>query len=1048
MNFRALYLCIKRILGIFSSQENDATSVMIEDISSLSPFAQILGDQKYTVPDHPNPEVLKFIEYPTRPTGIQTFNEQSILSLYREKLHSISMMLAISDSDIRDDAYTFTNLVLKPLVEYVRWIHLLPASENHHHNGIGGLLSHSLEVAILSLKNAHHSELRPIGYQDEEVVRRKVYLYAAFICGLVHDAGKVYDLDIVSLNLASSIIWTPSSQSLLDWARENDVVEYEIHWRKRIHNQHNIWSSVFLERILNPVCLAFLDRVTKERVYSKMITALNVYTDGNDFLSKCVRTADFYSTGTDLNVLRDPIMGLRSNDAAARAISTIKHNFTSININNYNAKPMHIIIVNGEVYLNENAFLDFVLNDFELHKYNFPQGEAGKTVLVESLVQRGYVEPYDDERVVHYFIPGIYSENEISNIFRNGIGKLEFYNLLKLRWIGLIFDSYKIPDSVPGLFSVNANKDFIYIDEQKTVTEYRRPVPGRDAITRITDTVETAVLKVNDLGRSSASIDGDIHSKKNEGSSDDFEKKAESDNEIDNDTQIVKSEGEEAADHVIPDIEESEDESAKDTESHVLVNQLHELLLSTPLSNDYIVCVDAVPYLNIDATMALLPGLDEKAFSEEPYFQLTFREGSLDGMWIVRDIDDLRLVQLGDNCAGFQLTYHEPRRPTTLKSLFNTSMYQALVINDESSVENSAPRPKQTLELPPPRVNAVEEHSGDEEYHGTDSASATGPLKTEAVEYEHYQHLFEKEDEELEIIDYTDFTQLSVSRPEVGSCATSSSVHNEKLLPEPSELPELNREQNADPQGTIERSMDVSVGQENSEPDTEGNCPPPAEVVYSQTEAAPTSVMASEEPALPPVLEESNEEHAPTDAKGHHLSPALARLFAPTAPVEKQNPKRNRNKSSDKAEVQKAAPHVSGHNLNSKVFASTESDQNGEFSLISEGDVTELEFVEIALVLHQILSKMEVAFKRKRKNRFMVSTPNTLYLTQSCVEKFGSQLEAQDLFNKLPQYLVNSGAVINTKCHAFNMPTLLAASDRAKVDIERIINNLKEAGNL
>ncbi len=28
-------------------------------------------------------------------------------------------------------------------------------------------------------------------------------------------------------------------------------------------------------------------------------------------------------------------------------------------------------------------------------------------------------------------------------------------------------------------------------------------------------------------------------------------------------------------------------------------------------------------------------------------------------------------------------------------------MYQALVINDESSVENSAPRPKQTLELPP-----------------------------------------------------------------------------------------------------------------------------------------------------------------------------------------------------------------------------------------------------------------------------------------------------------------------------------------------------------
>ncbi|ENV4295712.1 MobH family relaxase [Salmonella enterica] len=330
MNFRALFLSMQRVFGIFSRRENDVSELMMKDAANFSPFAQIIGEQKYTVPDHPNPEVLKFIEYPTRPAGIQTFNEQSILSLYRDKLHSISMMLAISDGDIREDAYTFTNLVLKPLIEYIRWIHLLPASENHHHNGIGGLLSHSLEVAMISLKNANHSELRPIGYQDEEVVRRKVYLYAAFICGLVHDAGKVYDLDIVSLNLSETLTWAPSSQSLLDWARENNVVEYEIHWRKRIHNQHNIWSSVFLERILDPVCMSFLDRVKKERVYAKMVTALNVYNDGNDFLSKCVRTSDYYSTGTDLNVLRDPIMGLRSNDAAARAIGTIKHNFTSI----------------------------------------------------------------------------------------------------------------------------------------------------------------------------------------------------------------------------------------------------------------------------------------------------------------------------------------------------------------------------------------------------------------------------------------------------------------------------------------------------------------------------------------------------------------------------------------------------------------------------------------------------------------------------------------------------------------------------------------------
>ncbi|EIL56693.1 hypothetical protein EC5411_24851, partial [Escherichia coli 541-1] len=60
----------------------------------------------------------------------------------------------------------------------------------------------------------------------------------------------------------------------------------------------------------------------------------------------------------------------------------------------------------------------------------------------------------------------------------------------------------------------------------------------------------------------------------------------------------------------------------------------------------------------------------------------------------------------------------------------------------------------------------------------------------------------------------------------------------------------------------------------------------------------------------------------------------------------------------------------------------------------------------------------------------------------------GTQLNAPELFNQLPQYQVTSGAVVNTKCIAFNIPTLVAASDRAKVDIELIINKLKEVGNL
>ena len=45
MNFRAIFLSMQRVLGIFSRRENDVVELIKQDPSSLSPFAQIVGDQ-------------------------------------------------------------------------------------------------------------------------------------------------------------------------------------------------------------------------------------------------------------------------------------------------------------------------------------------------------------------------------------------------------------------------------------------------------------------------------------------------------------------------------------------------------------------------------------------------------------------------------------------------------------------------------------------------------------------------------------------------------------------------------------------------------------------------------------------------------------------------------------------------------------------------------------------------------------------------------------------------------------------------------------------
>src|SRR5438445_3912683 len=46
----------------------------------------------------------------------------------------------------------FAQLVMPVLLRFANFVHLLPASESHHHCGQGGLLRHGLEVAFFSAR--------------------------------------------------------------------------------------------------------------------------------------------------------------------------------------------------------------------------------------------------------------------------------------------------------------------------------------------------------------------------------------------------------------------------------------------------------------------------------------------------------------------------------------------------------------------------------------------------------------------------------------------------------------------------------------------------------------------------------------------------------------------------------------------------------------------------------------------------------------------------------------------------------------------------------
>ncbi|AZL70140.1 relaxase [Pseudomonas oryziphila] len=101
----------------------------------------------------------------------------------------------------------FNTLYLKPLERYAELVQLLPASENHHHAHLGGLLDHGLEIMAYALK-IRQTHLLPIGAPPEsQSAQAEAWTAAAAYGALLHDLGKIA-VD-VRVELEDGQLWHP-----------------------------------------------------------------------------------------------------------------------------------------------------------------------------------------------------------------------------------------------------------------------------------------------------------------------------------------------------------------------------------------------------------------------------------------------------------------------------------------------------------------------------------------------------------------------------------------------------------------------------------------------------------------------------------------------------------------------------------------------------------------------------------------------------------------------------------------------------------------------
>ena len=243
----------------------------------------------------PAPEIPR---YPPFLKGLPVASTAQILATQRPLIADLQEALAFRDAD-------YQGLVLPLIARYAAFVHLLPASETHHHRGAGGLFRHGLEVAFQAARASRGRLFALDRLPEERRILEPRWHLAAGIAGLLHDVGKpVADLSVVDRSGAHR--WQPLDEPLAEWASAHGVDRYFLRWtNQRVHHGHELFTAAVLPQLLTrPVRHWLMDPdplvwLTLGRVLAGM--------DDQALLGELMREADRVSVAQDLRENRlDP----------------------------------------------------------------------------------------------------------------------------------------------------------------------------------------------------------------------------------------------------------------------------------------------------------------------------------------------------------------------------------------------------------------------------------------------------------------------------------------------------------------------------------------------------------------------------------------------------------------------------------------------------------------------------------------------------------------------------------------------------------------------
>lgn len=232
--------------------------------------------------------------YPPPNPGIPAAPVDAILKSQAELAFNFRLALGMEPEE-------FEAMMQPTIRNFCAMVHLLPASETHHHSAPGGLFHHSLEAGFRAARlteSVIFSDGTPRHRRRMEVRWR----VATGLAGLLHDLGKAW-ADMEVTNEDGSQTWQPPEEPLEGWLLRTKTQQYYVRWkegREKQHHEQMAWA--LLHHVLPPKFSCWLAKYGNEP-YVALMSALAGIDNGN-LVARMARRADRTSVELDAKARR------------------------------------------------------------------------------------------------------------------------------------------------------------------------------------------------------------------------------------------------------------------------------------------------------------------------------------------------------------------------------------------------------------------------------------------------------------------------------------------------------------------------------------------------------------------------------------------------------------------------------------------------------------------------------------------------------------------------------------------------------------------------